>query len=367
MHGRSVNPALDPLPVCGQLWFRMTRGRIIARLWAGLLAVLAVPALSQSSAPNPNQPPPHTAPFPDLGSGESRAERRASFEAGPELQRGVSAATIRDQQRRLDAALAALSPQRPGMVDAYVLSVALDSDPVFAREAREAARVLSARYGAQGRTLVLAGPDGTRDDAPQGSITALLLALGHVGAAMDGAEDVLVLYTTSHGSEVGLAYHYGDTGYGILSPARLKAALEEAGIARRVLILSACYSGVFVPVLATPDSAILTAAASTRTSFGCLAENDWTFFGDALINRALRQPVALEEAARMASRSVAEWETSARFLASLPEVSIGQGAKAWLPAIEARMPQQASAPVGKPAFDAAVIAAAAAAARPGKQ
>jgi len=32
-----------------------------------------------------------------------------------------------------------------------------------------------------------------------------------------------------------------------------------------VLILSACYSGVFVPVLASPDTAILTAAASTRT------------------------------------------------------------------------------------------------------
>lgn len=329
-----------------------------------MAALLAMPALSQSASPNPNQPPPHTAPFPDLGSGETLDARRRSYELGPELQRGVSVATIRDQQRRLDGALAALSPQRPGAADAYVVTIALDSDPVFAREAREAGRVLGARYGANGRTLVLAGPDGTRDDAPHGSITALLVALNAIGAMMDSAEDVLVLYTTSHGNELGLAYHYGDTGYGILSPARLKAALEEAGIARRVLILSACYSGVFIPVLASPDSAILTAAASTRTSFGCVAENDWTFFGDALINRALRQPVALDEAARIAGRSVAQWETSARFLASLPQVSIGPGAKAWLPLIEARMPQQASAPVGRPAFDAAAIAAAAAA-RPG--
>jgi hypothetical protein len=117
-----------------------------------------------------------------------------------------------------------------------------------------------------------------------------------------------------------------------------------------VLILSACYSGVFVPVLASPDTAILTAAASTRTSFGCVAENDWTFFGDALINRALRQPVALEQAARAAGRSVAEWETKARVLASLPQVNIGASARNWLPLIEAAMPQQASAPVGRPAF-----------------
>jgi len=323
---------------------------------AGLLAVLlAAPALSRSSQPDPVQPPPHTLPFPDLGSGQSRAERQASFAMGPELQRGVSAATLRDQQRRLAAALGALQPHQPGMAEAYVVTIALDSDPVFARAAREAARVLAARYGADGRTLVLAGPDGVRDDAPQGSISALALAISHIGTLMDPAEDVLVLYTTSHGTELGLAYHYGDTGYGVLSPQRLKAALDEAGIGRRVLILSACYSGVFVPVLQGADSAILTAAASTRTSFGCAAENDWTFFGDALINRALRQPVALEEAARIAGRSVAEWETSARVLASLPQVSIGAGARTWLPQIEARMPQIASAPVGRPAFDPALV------------
>ncbi len=346
----------------------MNRGRIIAGVFA---ALLAAPALSQSSAQalasNPNQPPAHTAPFPDLGSGDSRAERRRSYDLSPELQRGVSATAIREQQRRLDTALTALSPQTPGVAEAYVVTIALDSDPVFAREAREAARVLGARYRATGRTLVLAGPDGTRDDAPHGSITALLLALSHIGGTMDGAEDVLVLYTTSHGMDLGLAYHYGDSGYGILSPAKLKAALEEAGIKRRVLILSACYSGVFVPVLASPDSAILTAAASTRTSFGCMAENDWTFFGDALINRALRQPVPLDAAAKMASRSVAEWETSARFLASLPQVSIGPEAARWLPAIEARMPRVASAPVGRPAFDAVAIAAAAAKAPPAAQ
>ncbi len=332
----------------------MNRGRIIAGV---LAALFAVPVLSQA---NPNQPPPHTAPFPDLGSGEGRAERRKSFELSPELQRGFSAGHIREQQRRLDAAFAALRAQTPERPDAYVLTIALDSDPVFAREAREAARVLSARYGAAGRTLTLAGPDGTSDDAPHGSITALLLALDHLGDVMDASEDVLVLYTTSHGSDIGLAYHYGDSGYGILSPAKLKSALEEAGIQRRVLILSACYSGVFVPMLASPDSAILTAAASTRTSFGCVAENDWTFFGDALINRALRQPVGLEDAARTASRSVAEWEAEARYLASLPQVSIGADAARWLPALEAGKPQIASAPVGRPAFDKAALTAAAA-------
>lgn len=339
----------------------MNRGRIIA---GAVAALLAVPALSQSAAPappaNPYQPPAHTQPFPDLGSGESREAWRRSFDLNPELHRGLSPAARRAQAARLAAALGALAPQQPGRADAFVVAVALDSDPVFAREAREAGRVLAARYNAQVRTLVLAGPDGARDDAPHGSVSALMEALDHIGRMIDPAEDVLVLYTTSHGTELGLAYHWGDSGYGVVSPAGLKRALDEAGIRRRVLILSACYSGIFVPVLAGPDTAILTAAASTRASFGCVAENDWTFFGDALINRALRQPVGLEEAARTAGRMVAEWEARARFLASLPQVNIGAGARAWLAEIEAAMPKLASAPVGRPAFDETALNARAA-------
>jgi len=317
---------------------------------AGALAALvAIPALSQTTPPRSAQPPAHTMARPDIASGMTEGERRRSYELSPELHRGLSAAAMRAQAQRLDAALAALQPQRPGAPDTYVVSIALDSDPVFAREAREAGRVLAARYSAQGRTLTLAGPDGVSDDLPQGSISALLRSLQHLGTVMDGREDVLVLYTTSHGADIGLAYHFGDTGYGILSPRTLRTTLDEAGIARRVLILSACYSGVFVPVLASNDTAILTAAASTRTSFGCQAENDWTYFGDALINRALRQPVGLEEAARLAGLSVAEWEMKSRFLASLPQTYIGEGAKAWLPVIEAGMPKQPGKPVGRPA------------------
>ncbi|HSF11429.1 MAG TPA: hypothetical protein VLA50_00515, partial [Erythrobacter sp.] len=66
----------------------------------------------------------------------------------------------------------------------------------------------------------------------------------------------------------------------------------------------------------------------------------------------------------MASRSVAEWEARARYLASLPQVSIGGEATRWLTEIEAGMPQLASASVGRPAFDEAAIAAAAARAAP---
>ncbi len=326
----------------------MVRRALLAFSVAAFLAS-PVPADDAVPSSNPNQPPPHTLPFPNLATGESREEARASLALGPQMQRGLSAAEILDQRRRLDAELAKLQPQRPGTVDAFVLSIALDSDPVFAREAREAGRVLARRYDGAGRTLTLAGPDGQRNDLPQGSIDALILSLAKIAEVMDTEEDVLVMYSTSHGLDLGLAYHYGDTGYGILSPQRFASVLEELGIEKRLLILSACFSGVFVPELASTDTAILTAAAGNRTSFGCEAENDWTFFGDAMINRALRKPQSLQEASQEANRSVATWESERRLLASLPQTSIGDGALGWLADLEARMPQTATEPVGRPA------------------
>lgn len=335
----------------------MLKGAFLGSILALLLTVPAAlrsqdepPPETETPPPsNPNQPPEHTKPFPNLAVGTTRDGRKASFELAPQMDRGLSAAQILEQRKRLNAEIGKLAPQRPGVVDAYVLAIALDSDPVFAREAREAGRVLGARYDASGRTLVLAGPDGKQDNLPRGSIRSFVEALAAISERMDTEEDVLVLYTSSHGLPLGLSYHYGDTGFGVLSPKLMQSAFEEVGIKRRVLIISACYSGVFVPAMESADTAILTAAAKNRTSFGCEAENDWTFYGDALINRALRQPQSLANASKQAGLIVAGWEADQRLLASLPQVKIGGAVSEWLPELEARMPQTASTPVGRPA------------------
>lgn len=329
----------------------MKRGAILGTACAAIAMAFAAPALAQSTPLQPdNTASTHSAPWPGLTSGESREEIAQSLEQAPELHRAMSPREMLRERRLLDAALARLEPQRAGTADAYVISIALDSDPVFAHEAREAGRVLARRYNADGRTLVLAGPEGEADNTPRGSISALMIALASLAEKMDPGEDVLVLYSTSHGMPQGLAYHYEDRGYGILSPQRLKDVLNELGIEKRLLLLSACYSGVFVPELASDDTAIITASAANRTSFGCQADNDWTFFGDALVNRALRKPQALLMAHREAQLSIADWESRMRLPASLPQARIGKNAQGWLAALEAQIPQTASAPVGKPAM-----------------
>ncbi len=321
-------------------------GIALAAAFSGAGSLLAQ---AQPAPPESVQPPRHTSDWPGLGTGKNRTEQARSVSMGPELQRGATPRELLRERKRLDRALAKLAPQQPGTVDAYVVSIALDSDPVFAREAREAGKVLGRRYNAQNRTIVLAGPDGRSAGLPKGSITSLMVTLAHIAEKMDRQEDVLVLYSTSHGVQQGLTYHFGDTGFGILSPQRFRASLQDLAIQRRVLILSACYSGIFIPYLSSPDTAILTASRADRTSFGCRADNDWTYFGDAMINGALRKPQGLAEASAEARGDIAEWEKRGGLLSSLPQTSIGTNAERWLAQLEARIPRKTTKRVGRPA------------------
>ena len=252
------------------------------------------------------------------------------------------------EHRRLDAALDALKPQRPGVVDAYVVVVALDGDPVFSREAREAGRVLARRFDAAGHTVVLANDEGSSKADALGSPETLALALARVSELMDKQEDVLVLYSTSHGEpDVGLVYRDRQRGAGVISPPRLASMLSSLGVRNRLLILQACFSGQFVPALKDTSTIVVTAAAADRSSFGCQAGNDWTFFGDALVNHALRQPLPLDIQLQRASALIAAAESRNDLTPSNPQVSTGAETAKWLSALEQREPQTTSEPVGQ--------------------
>lgn len=274
----------------------------------------------------------------------AQAQSRGEWVALPE-----PAAQQLAEHRRISTALDSLKPQRPGVVDAYVIVVALDGDPVFGREAREAGRVLANRFDAVGRTIVLANDEGqSKADGP-GSPHTLALALARVAELMDRKEDVLVLYSTSHGvPNEGLVYKDMDRGAGLISPDRLAGMLQPLGFKNRLLMLQACFSGQFVPALKGAGSVVVTAAAEDRSSFGCQAGNDWTLFGDALINHALRQPLPFDLQLRRATALISAAEEEAKLPASNPQISIGSDTASWMNALDARAPKLASVPVGAP-------------------
>jgi hypothetical protein len=281
---------------------------------AMVLALVLVLAASSAPAQDSGYEAPHHGPPSPFFQTMGPADAIRYADAGIQIEHDHPVGWALAEHRRLDHALAALQPQRKGVVDAYVVAVALDSDPNFGKEAREAARVLS-------RAAELMNPD----------------------------EDVLVLYTTSHGAPLGIVYNDADQGFGIISPTRLAALIDGLGIKRRVVIISACFSGVFVPALAGPDTAILTAASSDRTSFGCQADSDWTFFGDALVNHALRKAQPLDAAGREAAALIADWEARGNLTPSQPQMQVGESAAQWLAILDKRTPRETSASVGVPA------------------
>jgi Peptidase C13 family len=324
--------------------------RMGLRTVAALL--LTLPAVASTQSTSPYQAPQHTNRNSPLFLVPDQATIRMRADAGMQIEQSRSPAEELAEHRRLTRALAALLPQRAGTVDAYVISIALDSDPVFAREARVAGTVLGARYGAQGRTIVLAGSDGSAPSAlPRGTPGTFNIALARVAELMNKTEDVLVVYTTGHGTPYGLYYNDADNGYGAISPNRLHDILNQVGIRNRLLILSACFSGVFVPRMQAENTAIVTAASADRSSFGCVAENDWTFFGDAMINHALRKPQPLRAAFTEANNLITSWESQFPVQPSQPQVDIGAGAERWLAALDRRLPAAASQPVGRPALE----------------
>lgn len=242
----------------------------------------------------------------------------------------------RVQEQALQAGLAQLAEQTPGTADVFVLAAGLWSDHVFLNEAAEGASVLAERFGAQSRTLVLAnGPGAVERGLPAATPAHLARALAGIGERMDSSEDVLVLFITSHGVQ-GQGAVFFETGrlQAVLSPTALARNLDEAGVRNRIVIVSACFAGAFIEPLQDDRTIVLTAAASDRTSFGCEPEREWTWFGDAFLNVALRGSAPLLRAFDTAKLTIQGWEARQGARPSRPAAHVGAEMAAQLPRLE---------------------------------
>jgi hypothetical protein len=223
----------------------------------------------------------------------------------------------------IQGALAGLAPQRPGVIDLYAVVVGGDGEEdVFRREVEAVRQVLDQRLGTQGRSLALVNHRSA--PKPEATVKSLELVLDGVARRMDVDEDILFLHLTSHGgsNHVLLLRHPAGELYG-LSPRFLRSALDRARVRYRVIVVSGCYSGGFIPPLATPETMLLTAANAHSKSYGCGNDSPITEYSKALYLKALRQTRSLREAAGLAVQLVHEDERSARTPHSYPQMRIG--------------------------------------------
>ena len=214
---------------------------------------------------------------------------------------------------------AVLPPDAVADSNVTVLAFGLvGSQSVFESEAKGAAAILAQRLDA-GNVMARANTK-TRGDV---TIEAIKAAVQSAAAKMDRDHDLLVLILTSHGSPAGVAVQAGRR-VEILSPPALAGLLDGAGVRHRIVIISACYSGVFLGPLANDDSLVITAADSEHSSFGCQDKVKWTYFGDAFFNTALRHTADLRQAFNEARAIVRQRELHYHLVPSNPQIAGGR-------------------------------------------
>lgn len=194
-----------------------------------------------------------------------------------------------NQRELLDNQTGALLAGRPGQVDLYFLGIGGDgSQGVFRREVEFVRDQFDHRFGTQGRSLTLINSGVSAETTPLATTTSIRAALAAIAARMNPDEDVLFVFLTSHGSEDHqLLLNQGGVDLRSLSATQLAAMLAELPLRWKVVVISACYSGGFIPALAHDDTLVITAAAADRTSFGCTDLADFTYFGEAYFKQAL--------------------------------------------------------------------------------
>ena len=230
------------------------------------------------------------------------------------------------QGELIERALAAIQPGRTGLREHYFVGFAPDaSDDVFLREMRFVKRLFDERFGTAGRSIALASSNDALDEFPIASVTNLSRALARVGKAMNAEEDVLVLFASAHGDQDNrLSAWQPPLELAPLTPTALARMLQDSGIKWRVVVVSACYSGGFVEPLRDDNSIVITAAAPDRTSFGCEAGRDFTYFGQAFFRDALSKTASFIEAFDIAKEIVTRQEVEEKLTPSLPQISVGR-------------------------------------------
>ncbi len=224
----------------------------------------------------------------------------------------------------LEKSLAAVPASTPS-VELFSLVVGGDGkQSVFLREADYVNNLLASRFGAFGQITLVNHRDHMIDRplATRESISRAVKTL----AQRSGPEDLVFIYLTSHGtSEHELVLDQPRLELADLPADELAEALAPLKNRDKVIVISACYSGGFIPALKDERTLIMTASRADRVSFGCSEEADFTYFGDALFAKALVETDDLQQAFSDAKTFVAEREIADNYEASEPQIWAPKG------------------------------------------
>lgn len=234
----------------------------------------------------------------------------------------INEIALYNQNQLLEAAWHRLEDNDPDNIDMYFLVIAGDGkEGVFRREALYVKDYFDHTFGTTGKSMALINSKQTVKEIPLATPTSIRKSLAQIAGRMDPDNDILFIYMTSHGSS-DFEFVLGQAGMSLPDlPAReLADALAELPVKWKVIVISACYSGGFIPELRDKYSLIITAAAPDQPSFGCEDRNEFTYFGEAYFKDALPVSGDFVEAFEKAVAIVIEREKAEDYEHSNPRI-----------------------------------------------
>ncbi|HCJ28668.1 MAG TPA: peptidase C13 [Pseudomonas sp.] len=251
-------------------------------------------------------------------SGTWHAGRLSHDATGKRLPDPLEIGLLRQGQLLTDA-LDAVPASTPA-AELYSLTLAGDGQQsVFLREVDYVDKLLAGRFAAHGQISLTNHRDHLAD-RPLATRENLSRAIQRL-SERSGAEDLIFIYLTSHGSaDHQLVLAQPRLALEDLSAVDLATLLQPLATRNTVVVISACYSGGFIDPLKSPNTMVITAARADRVSFGCSEESDFTYFGRALFAEALQQTRDIVQAFTLAQARVAEREQADHYQASEPQI-----------------------------------------------
>lgn len=143
-----------------------------------------------------------------------------------------------------------------------------------------------------------------------------------------GPNDHCLIYVTGHGGQGRGVYISRSDDF--LKPNALDQAITQGcGDRPTVVIISACFSGLFAKSSVARDNRIvLTAARRDRPSFGCGVDDKYTYFDGCFLTAFENANLdTWEEVARSAIACVAKRERAEDFDPSEPQLFVGNGVR----------------------------------------
>ncbi|KAA3638282.1 MAG: hypothetical protein DWP95_12975 [Proteobacteria bacterium] len=212
------------------------------------------------------------------------------------------------QNKLLFDSLLNVSKHNDNKIDMYFFGMAAHSESVFYKEIDYIESYFAKHFGTEDKSITLLNNPLKKQEKPLLTNHSIKEVLTGLAEKMDVNQDILFLYLTSHGTKQQISVSYPGLTLSQIDAEDFGKVIKDSPIKWKVIMISACYSGSFMPFLENDYHLVMTAAREDRTSFGCGEDSDMTYFAKAMFKEAMPHQQTFIAAFEDAKKTIEQWE-----------------------------------------------------------